>query len=118
MATELRNEDILRGWEWYTQHEAHVRKLCKKPQGYKPNLPPSDSDAQRPELWMPGHWRWFLKAYASSSMTRDQALRALDESIANRDAVWRVLHAAKQALKDAEKKVNEAREAFFEATKE
>ncbi len=44
-------------------------------------------------------------------MTRDQALRALDESIANRDA-------AKQALRDAEKKVTEAREAFFEATKE
>jgi hypothetical protein len=43
-------------------------------------------------------------------MTRDEALKALDAAIADRDT-------AKQALKAAEKKVHDARMDFIEATK-
>jgi hypothetical protein len=44
-------------------------------------------------------------------MTKEEALKALDEAVANRDK-------AKEALKAAENKVSEARASYIKAAKE
>jgi len=43
---------------WYDKHRSHVETLIKEE---STSYPPSGSDCGKPELWKPGHWRWFFK---------------------------------------------------------
>ena len=43
---------------WYELHREHVESLILDE---KESYPPSGSDCGKPELWKPGHWRWFFK---------------------------------------------------------
>ncbi len=41
---------------WYSHHREHVNKMM----GSGARFEPTGSDADRPELWKDGHWRWFM----------------------------------------------------------
>lgn len=49
-------------YDFYERHTAHVTDLLKldvNPRAFKP----SSEDLHHPELWKPGHWRWFFENY-------------------------------------------------------
>lgn len=52
------------GRAWYAQHGAHVDRLATE---FGPVYEPTGSDAYRPELWKPAHWRWFKQQLARNS---------------------------------------------------
>lgn len=41
---------------WYGAHREHVNKMLSK---HGPQIEPTGSDANRPELWKDIHWRYF-----------------------------------------------------------
>jgi hypothetical protein len=64
-------EDVERAKAWRSEHKHHVKMLenselhpIKSHNAYAP----SGSDALRPELWRPPHWRW-LREYEQSEST-------------------------------------------------
>jgi hypothetical protein len=50
---------VIQGREWMRKHEAHVKMLLETSE---PEYAPSGSDCFHPELWKPGHWRWFRRS--------------------------------------------------------
>jgi hypothetical protein len=60
--TEFPAEDQLEWYRcamaWYNAHKAHIETLISE--GTE-SFYPSGSDCGKPELWKPGHWRWFFK---------------------------------------------------------
>jgi hypothetical protein len=43
---------------WYAKHRLHVETLMDDEHT---SYQPSGSDCGKPELWKPGHWRWYFK---------------------------------------------------------
>ena len=50
---------------FYTQHRRHVNDMLRE---HGPEREPTGSDAGRPELWKPMHWRWFMIGEVSKQM--------------------------------------------------
>lgn len=42
---------------WYKRHRRHVNDMLRE---HGPEGEPTGSDAGRPDLWKPMHWRWFM----------------------------------------------------------
>lgn len=57
----LTNEQIEKSLDWYKIHEQHVKTLCLNERNeFAPSL---YEDKNNPNLWKPGHWKWFLKYF-------------------------------------------------------
>lgn len=54
--------------EWYTAHRLHVNTMLRD---RGPQVEPTGSDADRPDLWKPMHWRWFMVGVVSKQMFRN-----------------------------------------------
>jgi len=65
MEIEMTDFDFINtAFEWYQQHTDHVDRLMKtEVNSLVPYFPPSREDKNHPELWKPGHWRWFFENY-------------------------------------------------------
>ena len=46
-----------RARQWYKAHRQHVNDMLRE---WGPNVEPQGSDATRPEIWKPMHWRWIM----------------------------------------------------------
>ncbi len=57
--TDLTDEMQAAALLWYSKHKEHVDRLLKSKEA-ETAYPPSGSDAYRPELWRPPHWRWLM----------------------------------------------------------
>lgn len=53
----MTHEDNRRAREWYAAHRIHVNAMLRET---GPQVEPTGSDAGRPDLWKPMHWRWFM----------------------------------------------------------
>lgn len=53
-----------RAMQWYEEHTKHVDSLLK-PCKWDSNVAfePTGEDLNHPELWKPGHWRWFFASH-------------------------------------------------------
>ena len=57
----LTNSQKEKARKWYIDHYQHVNKLLDNMDDKSIKFPPTDAeDKQRPELWKPAHWNWFL----------------------------------------------------------
>lgn len=65
----LTNEDRDRALAWHEKHRAHVDAMLGRYERRfnNPTYPPSGSDCLHPELWKPGHWKWFFEGERSAS---------------------------------------------------
>jgi hypothetical protein len=53
----MKRENIEKADDWRRKHMQHVNELLKI--GLS-SFPPSEEDEAFPQLWKPGHWRWFI----------------------------------------------------------
>lgn len=64
MSEDFNLEFVDNAWEWYQKHTEHVERLKKLDiNRLVPYFAPSNEDRNHPELWKPGHWRWFFENY-------------------------------------------------------
>ena len=63
---------IAKAWAWYGEHTEHVDELRKlEINKLVPYFEPSGSDLFHPELYKPGHWRWFFANHTKKEDKND-----------------------------------------------
>jgi len=60
---ELTNYQISKAKEWHMAHSEHCLKLFYEAEKDNVCYPPSEEDANHPNLWKPAHWSWFYMHY-------------------------------------------------------